>query len=61
VALVLLDELRMRMMECRLVLQALPDEADLNFDELATSRVLAGSVALALSVGVCLRHTWVPA
>jgi len=33
-ALELLDELRIRMMECRLVLQALPDEADLNFDEL---------------------------
>ncbi|MUM06784.1 hypothetical protein B5P44_18635 [Mycobacterium sp. CBMA 213] len=33
-ALELLDELRIRMMECRLVLSALPDEADMNFDEL---------------------------
>lgn len=33
-ALELLDELRIAMMECRLVLTALPDEADLNFDEL---------------------------
>jgi hypothetical protein len=29
-----LDELCIRLMECLLVLQALPDEADLNFDEL---------------------------
>ena len=33
-ALELLDELRIKMMECRLVLKALPDEADMNFDEL---------------------------
>jgi hypothetical protein len=33
-ALELLDELRIRMMECRIVLQALPNEADMNFDEL---------------------------
>ncbi len=33
-ALELLDELRIRVMECRLVLHALPDEADLKFDEL---------------------------
>lgn len=34
IALEILDELRIRMMECRLALQVLPDEADLNFDEL---------------------------
>jgi hypothetical protein len=34
IALDVLDELRIRMMECRLVLQALTNEADLNFDEL---------------------------
>lgn len=33
-ALELLDEMRIRLMECRLVLQALPDHADMNFDEL---------------------------
>lgn len=33
-ALEVLDELRMRMLECLLVLQALPEEADLNFDEI---------------------------
>jgi hypothetical protein len=33
-ALEVLEELRIKVMECRLVLQALPDEADLNFDEL---------------------------
>lgn len=33
-ALDVLDELRMRMLECLLVLQALPEEADLNFDEI---------------------------
>lgn len=33
-ALELLDEVRIRMMECRLVLKALTDEADLNFEEL---------------------------
>jgi hypothetical protein len=30
----LLDELRITVMECRIVLQALPAEADMNFDEL---------------------------
>ncbi|OHT82238.1 hypothetical protein BKG69_01090 [Mycobacteroides chelonae] len=34
-ALEVIDELRVRMLECLLVLQTLPDEADLNFDELA--------------------------
>lgn len=33
-ALELLDELRIRVMECRLVLHALPGEADMKFDEL---------------------------
>jgi hypothetical protein len=33
-ALELLDELRITMMECRIVLQVLPNEADMNFDEL---------------------------
>lgn len=33
-ALELLDEVHIRMMECRLVLKALTEEADLNFDEL---------------------------
>ncbi|OHT78137.1 hypothetical protein BKG69_15945 [Mycobacteroides chelonae] len=33
-ALDVLDELRMRMLECLLVLQALPEEAGLNFDEI---------------------------
>ncbi|QOF28773.1 Uncharacterised protein [Mycobacteroides abscessus subsp. abscessus] len=35
VALDIIDELRLKMLECLLVLQALPDEATLNFDELA--------------------------
>ena len=34
IALELLDEVHIRMMECRLVLKALTDEADLNFAEL---------------------------
>lgn len=34
IALEVLDELRIKMIECRLVLQALPEEADLNLDEL---------------------------
>lgn len=34
IALDVLDELRIKLLECRLVLQALPDEADLNFDDL---------------------------
>lgn len=34
-ALEIIDELRVRMLECLLVVQILPGEADLNFDELA--------------------------
>lgn len=33
-AVALLDELRITLMECRLMLTALPDEADMNFDDL---------------------------
>lgn len=39
-ALDIIDELRLKMLECLLVLQTLPDEADLNFADL-TSDVLA--------------------
>ncbi|MUL67065.1 hypothetical protein BOO86_21510 [Mycobacterium sp. CBMA 234] len=49
-ALELLDELRIKMMECRLVLQALPDEADLNFDELDQD-LLAAQDAARLAYG----------
>ena len=40
-ALEVIDELRMKMLECMLVLQTLPDEADLNFADLASDILMA--------------------
>ncbi|SHT51614.1 Uncharacterised protein [Mycobacteroides abscessus subsp. abscessus] len=40
-ALDVIDELRMKMLECLLVLQTLPDEADLNFADLANDVLAA--------------------
>ncbi|AWG65087.1 hypothetical protein [Mycobacteroides abscessus] len=40
-ALAVIDELRMRMLECLLVLQTLPEEADLNFADLANDVLAA--------------------
>lgn len=40
-ALDVIDELRMKMLECLLVLQTLPDEADLNFTDLANDVLAA--------------------
>ncbi len=40
-ALDVIDELRMKMLECLLVLRTLPDEADLNFTDLANDVLAA--------------------
>jgi len=64
-ALALLDELRVRVFECLLVVEALPDEVDLNFDELIatldavrqTARQAFGAASL-LYQGAALDERW---
>ncbi|SKH61590.1 Uncharacterised protein [Mycobacteroides abscessus subsp. massiliense] len=55
-ALDIIDELRLKMLECLLVLQTLPDEADLNFADLTSDILAAHRGALEAHRAASLMH-----